>query len=148
MSSDSRESIEHWTTSRLLSTAARLWEKDAGRQLYEAGLTPAGLSTLQALSDTGITHQAVLARNLRITPQTLGRTLRPLIGAGYISRADHRPGQRGVGMSLTPAGRAIVACTPLPEAPLATMIGTDYVTALRSNLIELLTTLRPEPARS
>ncbi|MGV0108934.1 MarR family winged helix-turn-helix transcriptional regulator [Arthrobacter sp. CP30] len=100
---------QEWSTSRLLSTAARLWERELAKNLLTSDLSPAQLVIMQELSTCTAITQADLARKLRITPQTLGRTLRTLETRGCITRAPRTAGQRHIDISLAPAGAQLLS---------------------------------------
>ncbi|MEG9247873.1 MarR family transcriptional regulator [Arthrobacter sp. Soc17.1.1.1] len=148
-------SLEEWSTSRLLSTAARLWEREIAEDLHAVQLSPSSLTALQALSESGTTNQVGLARRVHITAQSLGRTLKALEGLGYVKRSFRTAGQRDIMISLTRAGgRALTALhreTPLGE-------GTDLsaiepargmpIAALRKDLVELLGHITPRTGTS
>jgi hypothetical protein len=77
---------EEWSASRLLTTAARLWEQEVNERLQGVGLTPAGLVALQALEAVEPVTQAALARILHLQPQTLRRTLASLEDRALLTR--------------------------------------------------------------
>lgn len=148
-------SVEQWSTSRLLLTAARLWEREVAKDLRAAKLSPSGLTALQALAETGTTNQARLARHIHITAQSLRRTLNNLESIGYIRKSLRTIGQRGISISLTLDGaRALTAVQgDIPEGegadPTAVEPGrTLPITALRKDLVELLQRITPTPEHS
>ncbi|KQO03486.1 MULTISPECIES: MarR family winged helix-turn-helix transcriptional regulator [unclassified Arthrobacter] len=109
---------EGWSTSRLLTTAARLWEQDVNERLQGAGLTTAGLVALQALQAVEPATQASLARILHLQPQTLRRTLASLEGRGFLTRGASARAGRALTVRLTDAGRETLhwAAETLPVA--------------------------------
>lgn len=138
-------SLEQWPISRLLSTAARLWEREIADDLRAARLSPSSLTALQALAETGTTNQAKLARHIHITAQSLGRTLSKLEGIGYIRKSIRTIGRRDISISITAAGaRALAAIRQdTPRGTGADLTATQPertlpITALRKDLVELL----------
>lgn len=75
--------IEDWPTGRLLSVAARLVEQRWRERLDEVGLTHAGLIVLHLLAGGGRTL-GELAREARVTAQTMGRTVENLARDGRV----------------------------------------------------------------
>src|SRR5690606_81986 len=75
--------IEDWPTGRLLSVAARLVEQRWRERLDEVGLTHAGLIVLHLLVGGGRTL-GELAREARVTAQTMGRTVENLARDGRV----------------------------------------------------------------
>ncbi|WP_208739439.1 MarR family winged helix-turn-helix transcriptional regulator [Arthrobacter agilis] len=145
-------SPDQWSTSRLLSTAARLWEREVAKDLHAAKLSPSGLTALQALAEIGTTNQARLARHIRITSQSLRRTLNNLESIGYIRKSLRTIGQRDISISLTPDGAQALTAVQgnTPEGkdadPTAVEPGrTLPITALRKDLVELLQRITPVP---
>lgn len=149
---DGAVSLDQWSTSRLLSTAARLWEREVAKDLHAAKLSPSGLTALQALAEIGTTNKARLARHIHITAQSLRRTLNNLEDIGYIRKSLRTIGQRGINISLTPDGaRALTAVQgDIPEGEGADPTAVEPrrslpITALRKDLVELLQRMTPAP---
>jgi DNA-binding MarR family transcriptional regulator len=148
---------DEWSTMRLLSTAARLWERRVNTSLSRIDLSQANLIALQALAETGTTNQATLARRIQVSAQTLGRTLKTLEKRGYVQRSPGAVGQRGIHVSTTQAGRealASVRTTHGENSPEDTLgadapghaRATTPIEDLREDLIRLLTTIAPRSA--
>ncbi|QNO37588.1 MarR family transcriptional regulator [Protaetiibacter sp. SSC-01] len=77
------DELEHWPTGRLLSVAARLVEQRWRERLDEHGLTHAGLIVLHLLG-AGPQTLGDLAREARVTAQTMGRTVENLSRDGRV----------------------------------------------------------------
>ncbi|WGM22871.1 MarR family transcriptional regulator (plasmid) [Paenarthrobacter sp. OM7] len=100
--------LEHWPTSRLLSTAARLVEQGWNEQLRSLDLTYPAVIALEALAATGPITQTRLAHVIRVQGQTIGPTLHKLESQGYISRR-HAPGdRRSQYVSITDEGKDLL----------------------------------------
>jgi hypothetical protein len=63
---------QQWTTTRLLTTAARLAEHARNKQLIDSGVTHSRINTLQALTASGPTSQAELALSGRLSERVWG----------------------------------------------------------------------------
>lgn len=147
---DEFASLDGWSTARLLSTAARLWEREIAKDLHTANLSPSSLTALQALAETGTTNQAKLARHVHITAQSLRRTLNNLERTGYIRKSPRTIGQRDISISLTTAGVQALATvqsdTPQNEGADLAFFQPEHalpITALRKDLVELLQRITP-----
>lgn len=98
--------------SRAVETiAARLAEGLAG-----SGVTPGQLGVLEALHHLGtMTQRALCAKLLRSDPN-MSIVLGNLEAAGLVARARSRADKRAVEVSLTPAGRRLIARVFPPHA--------------------------------
>ncbi len=65
--------MERWATARLLSTAPVLVEDAWNEKVCGMGLTHAGVIALDVLVAEGPMTQTMLARNVRVQAQTIGR---------------------------------------------------------------------------
>ncbi|MPY10208.1 MarR family transcriptional regulator [Arthrobacter bussei] len=127
---------KEWSASRLLTTAARLWEQEVNERLQGVGLTTAGLVALQALEAVEPVTQAALARILHLQPQTLRRTLASLEDRAFLTRGASAVNGRALTVRLTDAGRETLrrAGETLPVAP--ERFGSEP--GLRTTLVVLL----------
>ncbi|MEQ4518175.1 MarR family transcriptional regulator [Pseudarthrobacter sp. B907] len=75
-----------WTTSRLLTTAARMNQQRQNLRLKTLNVTHSGATTLRALSDSGPINQTRLAALVHIQTQTMGKVLENLERKGLVSR--------------------------------------------------------------
>jgi DNA-binding MarR family transcriptional regulator len=135
----------HWSTSRLLSTAARLNEHDRTRRLLDLGVTSAGATTLKALSDSGPINQIHLAALVHVQAQTMGKLLEKLEVKGLVSRLRDIGDRRSNRIRITPQGTRVVGriqqiAMASPESP------DPSDTALRKQLIRIITGLEATPA--
>jgi DNA-binding MarR family transcriptional regulator len=135
----------HWTTSRLLSTAARLNEHDRTRRLLDLGVTSAGATTLKALSDSGPINQIHLAALVHVQAQTMGKHLEKLEVKGLVSRLRDVGDRRSNRLRITPRGTTVVGLIN-DMAAVSTESGGAPDTVLREQLIGIITRLEATPA--
>lgn len=124
----------------MLLTAARLMENRYNERLRELGLTHASMRILAALDQLGRKTQAVLAKNLRLQPQTLGSTLNRMEGQGLVLREQDASDGRTILVSMSAQGKAAFARAAGLEAELEAEAGIG-VEGLRESLTELVDTL-------
>lgn len=96
--------LEEWSTSRLLTTAARLVDHAWNEKLLDIGITHAGYTTLGVLSGQGTMTGAKLALALHVQAQTIGKTLEKLERQGFITRTRDDVDRRSQRITITPAG--------------------------------------------
>ena len=143
----------HWSTSRLLSTAARLNENRDNERLRSIGVTHSGVTILKVLAAAGSMSQVKLAQIVRVQAQTVGKALERLEARNLVERSKSKADRRVTFVSLTPAGLAILDQVQQGEGvPLggegyvekdlrAALIG--VINATRDNL--LASGIAPEP---
>lgn len=124
---------------RLLSTAARMLEHSWNEGLAVLGLTHAGLIALEILEARGPIPQNQIAALSRVQSQTMGKTLGRLEAHGHISRHRGMPDGRTVSVSITDAGREVLAEAREVERQL--LVDDDDSVNLRPYLIEMITRL-------
>ncbi|RJT81051.1 MarR family transcriptional regulator [Arthrobacter cheniae] len=93
-----------WSTSRLLTTASRLWEHELNQNLSQLGITHANLSTLRVLQTHGPLTQNKIAAALHLRAQTVSRILDKLEGQDLIKRVRGHPDRRALTVHLTTKG--------------------------------------------
>lgn len=97
-----------WTTSRLLSTAARLNQNQQNQRLLDLEVTQTGATTLKALSESGPISQTGLAAIVQVQAQTMGKILEKLEIRGFVSRdRDSRDG-RTIRTVITSQGERVL----------------------------------------
>lgn len=145
MTSAAEEHPSDWVTARLLVTAARELEHRWNERLREWGISHAGLVLLHLLSG-GPAGQRELAGRLRVTEQTLARTVAHLESSGHVRRHQGVADRRRRTVEITPAGTALLAEMTYAEGDLTDDIvrsaGAD-VAALRAGLLALVQALGP-----
>ncbi|MHA7209969.1 MarR family winged helix-turn-helix transcriptional regulator [Arthrobacter sp. MDT1-65] len=135
----------HWSTSRLLSTAARLNDQHETQRLTDLGVTHAGATTLTALEDSGPITQTHLAALVRVTGSTIGQILEKLEFKGLVSRARDFSDARSMQTRITVRGRNLLHRIDQRAADAAVSAALpDQV--LRKQLIDIITRLGPVPA--
>lgn len=136
--------LERWPTDRLLSTAARLVKHAWDEELTKLGLTPAGVSALDALAANGPMTQARLAGIVQVQAQTMSRTLKRLESHGHVRRQASRSDRRSHTVSVTKTGlKALADALEIERAVLATP-NLD-IDRLRRELEAILQELTPRP---
>ena len=128
---------------RSLLRAFRAAEQDAVEALRGAGLPvagPAAWDLLRALPDEG-TRASNLARDLGVTKQAVGQSLRELEKAGLVERRRDPSDRRALVVVATEAGRfaAVSGEAALRdlEVSLADLLGRTRLKALRATLDEI-----------
>lgn len=96
--------LEEWSTSRLLTTAARLVDHAWNEKLLDIGITHAGYTTLGVLARQGTMTGARLAVAVHVQAQTIGKTIEKLERQGFISRIRDSIDRRSQRITITPAG--------------------------------------------
>ncbi len=108
MTSAADEHPRDWMTGRLLATAARVVEHRWNERLRDCGVSHAGLVLLHSLSQ-GPSGQRELAGRLRVTEQTLARTVATLESSGHVARHQDQPDRRRRTVEITPTGLDLLA---------------------------------------
>ena len=98
----------HWSTSRLLSTAARLNENRDNERLRSMGVTHSGVTILKVLAAGGSMSQVRLAQIVRVQAQTVGKALERLEARNLVVRSKSEADRRVTFVSLTPAGAGML----------------------------------------
>ncbi|MFI2608253.1 MarR family winged helix-turn-helix transcriptional regulator [Kitasatospora sp. NPDC018619] len=93
----------------LLSRIGRTARGRLAERLAERGLRLWDMAVLAALADFGPQAQRDLVRRLSIDPSDLAKVADQLAAAGYVERARDRLDRRRVSVSVTEAGRALLA---------------------------------------
>ncbi|WP_461169896.1 MarR family winged helix-turn-helix transcriptional regulator [Arthrobacter sp. Z1-15] len=138
-------STAHWTSSRLLSTAARLNDHYQSQRLTGLDVTHAGATTLEALAHSGPISQTRLADLVHIQAQTMGRVLEKLEVKGLVSRVRDTLDTRSIRTRITVRGQAVVESIDLLRgSPVESAGLSDQL--LRGQLIALINRLEPTPA--
>lgn len=125
--------LEHWSTGRLLSSAARLYEKSFNEALAWVRVTHAGISVLRVLGTREEFSQHDLAKILHVQPQTMGKTIERLELAQHLRRTRSSADHRIQLVSITGKGRAAVELANTIEESLGTSADVP-VEKLRSSL--------------
>ncbi len=102
------QQLSEWTTGRLLMTASRLVQHAWEELLREHGVSHAGFIILECLLD-GPLPQRGLARDCRVTDQTISRSIERLERHGMVTRATDPLDERRQLVSITDEGRALHA---------------------------------------
>ncbi|WP_167399038.1 MarR family winged helix-turn-helix transcriptional regulator [Arthrobacter pityocampae] len=135
----------HWTTSRLLSTAARLNEHHQNQQLLDLNVTHASAITLKALSDSGPISQASLAALMQVQSQTMGKILEKLELKGLVSRSRNTSDARSIRTRVTARGQTLLdSIEQMRRTAAESAMLQDEI--LRSQLIAIITRLTPSTA--
>lgn len=140
------DSFDAWPTGRLLSTAARLVEHSWEEVLRAHGLTHAGLIALHTLAD-GPRSQRDMARECRVTDQTMSRTVERLERGGFVARATDPGDERRQRVTITGSGRdtyAMLLAREQGEQSLTAAVSDPQ--ALRTLLLELIRARRRDDA--
>lgn len=141
------DDFDRWPTGRLLSAAARRVEREWNVHLDVWGLTHASLPVL-VLLEYGDRSQRELAAATDVTEQTMSRVLDRLERNGYIVRRPLPADRRRHAVTLTDAGRAVVAEAkdPRPAEEMTTRgLSPAEVVELRRMLEVVLLARTPEP---
>ncbi|MFE5586511.1 MarR family winged helix-turn-helix transcriptional regulator [Kitasatospora sp. NPDC056531] len=93
----------------LLARIGRTARGRLAEQLAERGLRLWDLAVLAALADFGPQAQRDLVQRLGIDPSDLAKVADQLGAAGYVERTRDQRDRRRVSVSVTPAGRALLA---------------------------------------
>lgn len=96
--------LTDWSTSRLLTTAARLVDHAWNTRLLDLGMTHAGYTTLGVLANHEAMTAAKLALAIRVQAQTIGRTLDKLERHGFITRIRDTEDRRRQRVAITSLG--------------------------------------------
>ncbi|MPY10550.1 MarR family transcriptional regulator [Arthrobacter sp. KR32] len=97
--------LNDWSTSRLLTTAARIVEHSWNEKLLSIGITHAGLTTLGVLEREGTLTGVRLAQLVHVQAQTVGRTLDRLEKRGLVTRLRNTADRRSQRITITSAGQ-------------------------------------------
>ncbi|MEU1286124.1 MarR family winged helix-turn-helix transcriptional regulator [Kitasatospora sp. NPDC005856] len=93
----------------LLSRVGKAARGRFSERLAERGLRLWDMAVLAALADFGPQAQRDLVRRLAIDPSDLAKVADQLAAAGYVERARDQADRRRVSVSVTDAGRALLA---------------------------------------
>ncbi|MEV5542228.1 MarR family winged helix-turn-helix transcriptional regulator [Saccharopolyspora shandongensis] len=93
----------------LLSRVGKTARGLLAERLAERGLRLWDMAALAALADFGPHAQRDLAIRLGVDPSDMAKAVDQLAAAGYVDRARDMADRRRVSVSLTPAGRAVLA---------------------------------------
>jgi DNA-binding MarR family transcriptional regulator len=133
----------HWTTSRLLSTAARLNNHNADVRLTEMGITQSSATTLSALATSGPINQTHLADLVRVQGQTMSRVLDGLELKGLVRRLQDAGDGRANRICITPRGKVLLSRIDTMTRSAPASAGLDSG-ALRDQLMRIITGLSPK----
>lgn len=97
------DAFDDWSLGRLLSTAARLVERDWNAWLAQHDLTHAGLLALHGL-EQGPLPQRELAAASRVEEQTMARVVDRLERTGHVTRTRDSRDRRRVLVARTDLG--------------------------------------------
>ena len=139
--------LEEWSTSRLLTTAARLVEHAWNERLLDIGITHAGYTTLGVLARQGTMTGARLALAVHVQAQTIGKTLEKLERQGLISRIRDSVDRRSQRVTITAAGLDALAAAENIERSLMVGEGLESF-ELRSLLKGIVGELAPQRQRT
>lgn len=132
--------LNDWSTSRLLTTAARIVEHSWNEKLLSIGITHAGLTTLGVLEREGTLTGVRLAQLVHVQAQTVGRTLDRLEKRGLVTRLRNTADRRSQRIAITPAGLEALERAKSIESDLMTEDGLaseDLRDRLKTVIIEL-----------
>ncbi|MFJ8625133.1 MarR family winged helix-turn-helix transcriptional regulator [Kitasatospora sp. NPDC093550] len=93
----------------LLSRVGKTARGRLAERLAERGLRLWDMAVLASLADLGPQAQRDLGRRLGIDPSDLAKVADQLAAAGYVERARDQADRRRVSVSITAAGRALLA---------------------------------------
>lgn len=77
-------------------------------ELKDLDLTPSQYTTLSMLGTTSEASSSDLARRVLVTPQSMSEMIMSLDRKGLIKRKENETNRRVLGISLSPAGRALL----------------------------------------
>ncbi|GIF67651.1 putative HTH-type transcriptional regulator [Asanoa ishikariensis] len=97
------DAVVPWTVVRASHALSRVFTA----QLAEVGLKPHLFGILATLSRNPGMSSAELARQVRVTPQSMGSLLRGLVADGLVEHPEPRRGQP-LSVSLTPDGHELL----------------------------------------
>jgi DNA-binding MarR family transcriptional regulator len=138
--------LNEWSTSRLLTTAARLVDHAWNERLLDIGITHAGYTTLGVLSREGTMTGARLALAVHVQAQTIGKTLEKLERQGFISRIRDTRDRRSQRITITEAGLMALARAQDIERSLMTGEGLESE-ELRGLLRDIVVELAPQRSK-
>ncbi len=136
------DELEGWPTGRLLSVASRLVEQRWRERLDEVGLTHAGLIVLHLLADRALTL-GDLAREARVTAQTMGRTVETLARDGRVRIVVDPADRRRRVVERTDAGARVLDQLGGVEASMFPVIAD--APAFRAQLLEIIRHVGGDP---
>lgn len=132
---------DDWSLGRLLSTAARMVEREWNAWLADHDLTHAGFLALHGLSH-GPLPQRELAAASRVEEQTMARVVDRLERTGHVTRTRDPRDRRRMLVEQTPFGAETYAA--VQRAGVADELvraAVDDPERLRAELVRLVTTL-------
>lgn len=127
-----------WPLGRLLSTAARMIERDWNAVLARRGLTHAGLMVLASLQGGSLTQRELAAAS-RVEQQTISRVLEKLERDGYVNRSRTDVDLRRRMVTLSPSGEQALLEMTMPDV--AERLITDQIedpARFRAELVRLV----------
>jgi DNA-binding MarR family transcriptional regulator len=140
--------LHEWSTSRLLSTAARLVDHAWNERLLSIGITHAGHTTLGVLATQGTMTGSKVALAVHVQAQTIGKTLEKLERDGLISRIRDSVDRRSQRSTITVAG--LEALTKAEDIGRTLMVGEGLesreLRTLLSGIVGELAPQRQKPA--
>lgn len=135
------DDIATWPTGRLLAAAARRVEREWNAHLSAWDLNHASLPVIVILACADHS-QRELAAATGVTEQTMSRILERMERTGYVTRIAHPGDRRRHVISLTAAGRSVLAdaADPAPAEEMATRgLTPEQVDELRELLTLMVT---------
>ncbi|THJ68683.1 MarR family transcriptional regulator [Arthrobacter echini] len=139
--------LEEWSTSRLLTTAARLVDHAWNERLLDIGITHAGYTTLGVLSRQGTMTGVKLALAMHVQAQTIGKTIEKLERQGLISKIRDSSDRRSQRITITAAG--IDALARAEDIERTLMVGAGLESSdLRHLLHGIIDELAPQRHKS
>ncbi len=135
------DDIATWPTGRLLAAAARRVEREWNAHLSAWDLNHASLPVIVILAYADHS-QRELAAATGVTEQTMSRILERMERTGYVTRIAHPGDRRRHVISLTAAGRSVLAdaADPAPAEEMATRgLTPEQVDELRALLTLMVT---------
>ncbi len=111
-------------------------------ELKDLDLTPSQYTTLSMLASRGESSSSGLARRVLVTPQSMSEMIMALDRKGLIKRRESETNRRILGISLSPAGRALLekaeARVDLLETSLFSALAAEELDVLRDALGQVL----------
>ncbi len=136
------DELETWPTGRLLSVASRLVEQRWRERLDAEGLTHAGLIVLHLLGERALSL-GELAREARVTAQTMGRTVDTLARDGRVRIVVDPADRRRRVVERTPAGARTLEALGGLEASMFPEL--DDARAFRAQLLDIIRDVGGDP---
>lgn len=96
----------------------RIQRQYARRIIDEQGIRPRNLSVLRFLSEHDAVTVSQIQEYIQHSPSTTSTMIADMEAVGYVMRTRSQEDRRVVFVTLTPAGRSMLANTPLGGSPL------------------------------